>query len=62
MKFKEKLFQEKATRQVVEHLYNSPEYLELRCTLIGEGFKVVDYEKNACLFIGWRDCVNPVCP
>eukprot|EP00094_Tigriopus_californicus_P002158 TCALIF_02081-PA protein Name:"Protein of unknown function" AED:0.07 eAED:0.07 QI:86/0.5/0.33/0.66/0/0.33/3/1839/136 len=48
--------QERDTKKVMDHLYNSTEFQDLRCTLLEEGFKIREYEIGVCGFIGWGDC------
>ncbi len=46
-------------------LYDSPEFLELRCDLVDEGFEVHEREKMLCDFLDWDEddaCPSPVCP
>jgi len=47
---------------VWKHLYTSEDFLELRCSLVAQGFRVYDHERLLCAFLEWsEDCQLPTC-
>eukprot|EP00095_Tigriopus_kingsejongensis_P002037 snap_masked-scaffold556_size137522-processed-gene-0.6 protein:Tk02037 transcript:snap_masked-scaffold556_size137522-processed-gene-0.6-mRNA-1 annotation:"PREDICTED: uncharacterized protein LOC100869547" len=58
--FMQKL-QEEDTKLVIDHLYNSTEFRDVRCTLIQEGFHIANNEMGLCGFVGWSNCELPKC-
>ena len=54
--------QDPSTKKMAEYLYTSPEWLQLRCSIIEQGVAIDDSEASVCEFLGWDGCTYPECP